>query len=832
MEIIRLHDFSFGYNKENVLTDIDFTVNKGDFILLCGMSASGKSTLLSCLKGCPEGNFKGDRLVLGKKAGYNEVFPCNIGYITQDPDSQIVCHSVLSELYFSGESIGMDKEKIRLNAAELSVFFGIEGLMGKTTDQLSGGEKQLLNLASVMLTSPDVLILDEPTAQLDPVGRNNLLSLLSRINKELGTAIVIAEHNTRDVISLCKSMAVIDKGKIIALGDVKSCIEKIKNHPLLRSMPAGVRLFDAIGGENFPLDITGAKQLYKAYSENNTLYDIKRENPHFSKENVIELKNVTFTYFGFDKPVINKLSLNIKKGECLFILGGNGSGKTTLLRLIAGLEKPAVGDVYKTGRIALLPQQPLLLFTKDTVKEEFCDNKASSDVIELCNISHLLSRHPTELSGGELQRCAIALLLSMDFDTLLLDEPSKGMDKESVELLGQIIKALKGNKTIICVSHDTDFAAESSDRCAMLFGGDIISLENKEKFFSGNEFFTTDGVIISKGIKDNVVSDNDLIYTVTGKYPEKSDIKIPADNPTENKKAPFPLYRKICLGLGAVTGIISLLMAGGVIPLKFPGGQYSGLLTLIVPVILLIIGLGIKNRKFTPDRGKIPTITQILVGTFTLISVPLTIALGNMLTDERKWLFISILVLIECIMPFFFLFELKRPSPKEIVLLSIMCGIAIAGREIFFFLPQVKPVAALVIISGVAFGWQAGFITGAVTMLVSNLLFGQGVYTPFQMLAMGLVGFFAGVIFRRGCNTAGLLIYGFLSVFLLYGPIMNISQALLYTNSNIKTILAAEIAGIPMDIIHGISTVAFLLLGGVQLLPVLLRAVKKSGAFK
>ena len=220
------------------------------------------------------------------------------------------------------------------------------------------------------------------------------------------------------------------------------------------------------------------------------------------------------------------------------------------------------------------------------------------------------------------------------------------------------------------------------------------------------------------------------------------------------------------------------------------------------------------------------------MGTFTLISVPLTIALGNMLTDERKWLFISILVLIECIMPFFFLFELKRPSPKEIVLLSIMCGIAIAGREIFFFLPQVKPVAALVIISGVAFGWQAGFITGAVTMLVSNLLFGQGVYTPFQMLAMGLVGFFAGVIFRRGCNTAGLLIYGFLSVFLLYGPIMNISQALLYTNSNIKTILAAEIAGIPMDIIHGISTVAFLLLGGVQLLPVLLRAVKKSGAFK
>ena len=516
----------------------------------------------------------------------------------------------------------------------------------------------------------------------------------------------------------------------------------------------------------------------------------------------------------------------------LLVAGAPGSGKTTLLRLIAGLEKPAVGDVYKTGRIALLPQQPLLLFTKDTVKEEFCDNKASSDVIELCNISHLLSRHPTELSGGELQRCAIALLLSMDFDTLLLDEPSKGMDKESVELLGQIIKALKGNKTIICVSHDTDFAAESSDRCAMLFGGDIISLENKEKFFSGNEFFTTDGVIISKGIKDNVVSDNDLIYTVTGKYPEKSDIKIPADNPTENKKAPFPLYRKICLGLGAVTGIISLLMAGGVIPLKFPGGQYSGLLTLIVPVILLIIGLGIKNRKFTPDRGKIPTITQILVGTFTLISVPLTIALGNMLTDERKWLFISILVLIECIMPFFFLFELKRPSPKEIVLLSIMCGIAIAGREIFFFLPQVKPVAALVIISGVAFGWQAGFITGAVTMLVSNLLFGQGVYTPFQMLAMGLVGFFAGVIFRRGCNTAGLLIYGFLSVFLLYGPIMNISQALLYTNSNIKTILAAEIAGIPMDIIHGISTVAFLLLGGVQLLPVLLRAVKKSGAFK
>lgn len=848
MELFSLDNFSYFYpDCENAALDkINLTVESGEFITVCGLSGSGKSTLLSCLKGCAAGRKSGSISVFGKPAD-KSLYPDKIGFVTQSPDAQTVTDKVWHELAFGAESIGMSPQDIRSATAQLSLFFGIEDLLDKKPSELSGGQKQIVNLASVMIMKPRVLLLDEPLSQLDPIAADEFIGLLARINKELGTAIIVAEHNLSGLMSVCGRMILTDSGKIISdtAPNKLAAVLKGKNHPMLLSMPAGIQLCAAVGKNGYPLNIIGYAKIYREYAEHNTLHIPHEAEAVQSKSNAVKLKDICFKYGGAP-PVLNMLSAEIKQGEAFFIMGGNAAGKTTLLKLISGIEKPLSGSVEVNGRIAYLPQNPEALFCKNTVIEDIYDsadnNRDISEIIKICRLENLLYRHPYDLSGGEKQRAALAKLMCINADILLLDEPTKGMDKESRDRLSDILGCIKGKKTVITVSHDADFCAENADRCALLFAGEITFCGKPKDFFSGSLFFTTEAARIAGGVCGDVFTTSGLIFSCTGQAPKKNK-PAPGLPVQKNKAALAPqmpakkkksLFRKICTATGIMLTAVMLILLSGIFPPLLQSKPfYLPYLLLCIPIALLFIGIAPKNSmaKSTAQKTK-PAPAELAAALITLTAVPITAVIGITLLDNRKYLFISLLILAECFIPFMLLFERKRPSAKELATLSVMCAAAVASRELFFMLPQFKPVAALVIISGIAFGAQSGFIVGAVSMLVSDLLFGQGPWTPWQMLAMGLLGFFAGLIFHRKRSAAAVSIYGFLAVLVIYGGIMNLSQVFIYNESpNKEIILSYLLSGLPFDLIHSAATAVFILLGGTVLLEKLERARIKYGLF-
>ena len=291
------------------------------------------------------------------------------------------------------------------------------------------------------------------------------------------------------------------------------------------------------------------------------------------------------------------------------------------------------------------------------------------------------------------------------------------------------------------------------------------------------------------------------------------------------------------LSLGSVGFVFMLLAGTGIFPFEIPSEpfwlQYA---LLCVPMIMLIIGVAPKNSMAKPPvTAKKVTPSDIVAGIITAVLIPFTVILGTLFIPNgtRKRLLIILAVLVECLAAFFISFEKKKPSAKDIAVLAVLSAAAVAGRELFFMFPQFKPVAAIVIICGTALGAQAGFLVGAVSMLVSNMLFGQGMWTPWQMFAMGLLGFFAGIIFSKKRNMLALCIYSFLSVIVIYGGIMNISSVLTYTTDiNLQTITAYIVSGIPFDLIHAVSTVIFVLITGDALLKKCCRLRVKFGLFQ
>ena len=865
VELFKLEHFGFSYagSDKKALDDISLTVTDGEFILVCGQSGSGKSTLLSCLKGCAgAGEQSGEIYAFGEKQREDFLYPDKIGFVSQLPDEQTVTDKVWHELAFGAESLGLPQSVIRSRIAQTALFFGIEQLFDRKTNELSGGQKQMINLASVMVMQPRVLLLDEPVSQLDPIAAAEFIGLLVRINKELGTAIIIAEHNLPALMPVCGRMIVTDKGKIIA-DDLPHNIPALlreKNHLMLSSMPAGVRACAAVGESVCPLSVNEARIWYNDYVQNHTIYRMSEDKAENEQAEIcVKLRDVCFRFEKNGENIINNLSLDIYKYEVLCILGGNAAGKTTLLKLVCGILTPQSGSIlfpdFKgesiKGKIGYLPQNPSALFSKSTVYEDILsvcgENRNIDEIISLCRLESLTDRHPYDLSGGERQRAALAKLLARGFDILVLDEPSKGLDNDYKALLSAIIRYLRENgKTIIIVSHDADFCAENADRCAMLFGGEITVSCAPREFFTENFFFTTDASKIAKDTEEGVYTTPQLIYSCCKQEPPKVEInidtdsdtsgdaiKIPSQKKSGGKKQMSPI-RKICTITGAVLAAVLMLINSGLFPSVLPSEPFFlPYLFLLAPIILLIIGIAPKNRITASPPKKRKTAADIIASVISIIVIPLTAVCGVLFFDNRKYLFISLIILAECLIPFILLFEHKKPAAKDVAVLALMCAAAVAARELFFMFPQFKPTAVIVIVAGAAFGAQSGFLTGAVSMLVSNMMFGQGTWTPWQMLAMGLVGFFAGLIFSRRRSAVALCIYGFFSVVVLYGGIMNISSVLIYqSNVTIGHILSYIASGLPFDLIHGTATVVFLLLGGTQILEKCERAKVKFGLFQ
>lgn len=520
MEILQVENLSFSYpnTKERAIKDITFSVSEGDFIVICGESGCGKTTLLKMLKRelSPYGEKRGRVLYKGRELSeLNErEAACEIGFVMQNPEQQIVTDKVWHELAFGLENMGMETNEIRRRVGEMASYFGIADWFHSDTDKLSGGQKQILNLASVMAMQPNVLLLDEPTSQLDPVAASEFIMTLQRLNRELGLTILLIEHRLEDVFSLANKVLVMENGALIFYDGPRTVGERLMrekdSHPIHCGLPSALRIYRALGIEaQCPLTVRDGRRFLTEHFLPEREAVLPPDNA--KTETVLEMKNVWFRYEKNLRDVLRGVSLCVSRGESYFLLGGNAAGKTTALYCAAGLQRPYRGKVSmlekkkQTGKNAvLLPQDPVTVFVRDTVKEDLVEACSSARLPEkewegqieaVCRRTGtygLLSKHPYDLSGGEQQKCALAKVLLHKPDILLLDEPTKGLDAHAKLELSALLRTLKKDGvTIIAVTHDVEFAAENSDRCALLFDGQIISCDTPRLFFSGNTFYTT-----------------------------------------------------------------------------------------------------------------------------------------------------------------------------------------------------------------------------------------------------------------------------------------------------------------------------------------------------
>src|SRR5690554_3619295 len=522
--------FTYALNNTKTLTNINLEIEEGEFVVICGPTGSGKSTLLKLIKKeiRPTGKLEGQ--ILYKNQDLNnfslkesvETF----GLVMQNVDAQIVNEKVYSELAFGLSNLGYDVSTINRRIAEMSNYFGINNWYDRSTNNLSGGEKQILNLASILTMQPKVLLIDEATSQLDPITASEFIQVLRKINQDFGITVVVVEHRLDELFSIADKVVVLNEGQIVAVDKPREIAKKINDEKLYLNLPLMLRFAKKINAQSYPLTIKEGKNLLKSFSNKINLLDVK-ENQLGSK--LIELKNIYFKYYQNQKDILSGLDLIIHENEVLSIIGSNGSGKTTLLKLIARLINPYYGKIkldkknikkynnkelyYKN--LSYLPQNPSEILFEMSIREELdYDNLKSEELLKLLNslgIKELLDKHPDDLSGGEIQKVALAKILLQEPKIILLDEPTKGFDNNLKENLIKIISILKENKiTIIIVSHDVEFCARVSDRIGLLFAGKIITLDKPNNFFPNNFFYTTITNKIARDKYPNVVTEQDL----------------------------------------------------------------------------------------------------------------------------------------------------------------------------------------------------------------------------------------------------------------------------------------------------------------------------------
>lgn len=531
MEALEIENLNFTYagQSEKALSDVSFSLRKGEFLTVCGPTGSGKSTLLRLLKPetAPKGEICGKILYDGK----NELSPhesaCRIGFVAQRPQQQIVTDKCYHELAFGLENLGVPTDEIRRRVAEMASYFGISEWFDRETSALSGGQMQILNLASVMVMNPEVLLLDEPTAQLDPIAASDFLTTVSRLHRDFSLTVVLVEHRLEEVLPISDKLLVFDKGIIRFFGEPRKAVSVLgTDDRFLSAMPAAVRIFSAFPSD-LPCPLTvreGHDFLASTFDFTDTSLEIENTSADITPS-ALTCKGLRFRYSKDSPDVIRDLELDVKQGEIFAILGGNGSGKSTALSLFAGIRHPQSGKIgifgkkiseYKNGTLyrnclTMLPQDVQTLFSRETVREEL--ENAGCDLSSLpFDVSATLEKHPYDLSGGQQQLAALAKVLSAKPRLLLLDEPTKGLDAELKNQFISILKTLKNDGvTVVFVTHDVEFAALCADRCAMFFRGAVTSCAKPHEFFSKNTFYTTAACRMTRGILENAVTTEEVI---------------------------------------------------------------------------------------------------------------------------------------------------------------------------------------------------------------------------------------------------------------------------------------------------------------------------------
>lgn len=607
MALFAFEELTFRYPEapRDALRDVFVAIEPGQFVLVCGQSGCGKTTLLRQFKSAlaPHGHQSGrvlfDGVPLADVPEREQV--ARIGFVMQNPDAQIVTDKVWHELAFVLESLGCDERTMRLRVAEMASYFGIQHWFHKNVGELSGGQKQLLNLASVMAARPDVLVLDEPTGQLDPIAASDFLATVHRINRELGTTVVMSEHRLEEVYGLADRVVVLEEGRVVADGEPRAVAGQLHRagSPMALALPAAARIAWGVegrpgrrSGEGAPcpnsIEVQGSSRAtdvsvctsmncartpsplrrpYSSIVEEGAALQVGtpltvREGRAWLADEVaafpprrwalpagevcdsapawaaVELRDVWFRYERDGADVLRGTTLTVPEGSLFAVVGGNGTGKSTMLRAICGVARPYRGKITVFGRrlkdwkraelfrggVAMLPQDPLNLMVKKTVRgdlEEMLDGRsltaeqrtaAVREVAALTDIVPLLDAHPFDLSGGEVQRAALAKVLLNEPRLLLLDEPTKGLDAFFKEKLAALLRSLTARgTTVLMVSHDIEFCASYADRCALFFDGDAVTTNPPRRFFASNSFYTTAANRISRGLFENAVTVEEVV---------------------------------------------------------------------------------------------------------------------------------------------------------------------------------------------------------------------------------------------------------------------------------------------------------------------------------
>lgn len=856
METYSIRNLSFTYpgGAKPALEGINLSLKRGELLVLCGKSGCGKTTLLRNLKTVltPFGQRTGEIFFDGRllESVDQREQAGRIGYVLQNPDNQLVTDKVWHELAFGLENMGVDTKTIRIRVAEMASFFGIQTWFDKNVTELSGGQKQILNLAAVMVMQPDVLVLDEPTSQLDPIAAGEFLDTVRKVNREIGTTVIMTEHRLDEILPLANRAIVMDDGKVI-VDDIPANVGAIlaqMEHHMFEGMPAPLQAYAMVYsrgfGRNFPCPVdVGEGRAWLTSIFEGRLPQIREipatdEPNHQGETPIVELSDVWYRYTREDKDVIKGLSMKVYPGEIFCIVGGNGTGKTTALSLISGLRQPIRGKVRisletwnqrKTkkraeGMVGVLPQNAQAIFVEKTIGADLMEvlqgknlsteemNLQVRQIAKLVEIDHLMDAHPYDVSGGEQQRAALAKVLLLNPKIILLDEPTKGIDNHFKNKLADILrKCTKNGATVIMVSHDIEFCGKYADRCAMFFDGAISTTNAPRKFFSGNSFYTTASNRMSRHVFFNAVTPKDVadlciqnLGTENGK--PGMDGKNPTPGIAPNTNSNHELNCKADVEKADIEPNTN--------PTAVPKRKAD---------------IGMKSTKaFTKTK----TFRWILTGLIG-ICMPLTIYMGIRMPGESGYLVSSLLMIIYIIIPFYLSFEKRKPQAREVVLIAVMIALAVASRAAFFMVPQFKPMLAIIIIAGVCLGAQSGFLVGSMSAFVSNFLFGQGPWTPFQMLAWGLIGFFAGLLatnLLKSKSPVALSIYGFFAVFLLHGGITDLWTLLGMTSQpTLAMALTVYGTGFIFNIILAVATVVFLLLLARPMTEKIQRVQRKYG---
>lgn len=869
-------EFTYANMEVSSIREINLALERGSFTCICGPSGCGKTTLLRNLKPSitPHGLRSGTIEIMGKSVESFEGNPCEeaqtIGYVLQNPENQIVTDKVWHELAFGLENLGLPTETIRLRIAEIASFFGIQSWFDKDVSELSGGQKQLLNLAAVMVMQPEILILDEPTSQLDPIAAVDFLDAVKKINNDIGTTVIITEHRLDNVVSISDRLVVIDNGEIVVNSEPYSAVSRLAevSHPMFLAMPNPAQVYESAMSRlnecetecfddrtkypNIPLNVREGRQWLDHIMAGVPIkFDrVQRKETINSSEIKLHIKDLWFRYERDSKDIIKGLDFEAYKGEILAIIGGNGTGKTTLLSILAGMRKPYRGRCNINGdTTALLPQNPQTLFVRDTVREELLEaledldlkatdsNLKIAEISELLEIADIMDKHPYDISGGEQQRVALGKVLLLNPDLLLMDEPTKGIDNLLKNKLGELLRKLSAEgKTIIFVSHDIEFCSRFASRCMMFFDGGISGEGTPANLFAGNNFYTTAanrmarnyfvdailpeevGLLVAQNIQgagrisDAEVNDASKAGDPDGDADRKSN-GVPNDvskddeyngKPNDEHEGENGSKRDEKSKDNEDDNEDDENGADE----KFENLEND---------------VSERTREVgAPKGGDLKDIKQSRNFWLTLVTavvMGVTIFAGSVLGGDRVYYVISALVAIYSLVPFFVGFERSKPQIRELVVISVLIAIGVIGRQAFFMLPQMKPVIAISVIAGASLGPGAGFLVGAMIAFVSNFFFGQGPWTPWQMMALGLAGMFAGLIFqkwnRRGpkpskVHKIAVCVFGLVSGY-FYGLIVDLWTLFGYTEKpSLNAYLVVKSTAIWFDTLLAISTFMFL----------------------